>query len=34
MEMLAEEAIEEVPICHAYSGYYSTFFLVPKMDGG
>jgi hypothetical protein len=34
LEMLAKHAIEVVPLCKALRGYYSTFFLVPKKDGG
>jgi hypothetical protein len=33
-EMLAKEAIEQIPWSQAQGGFYSTFFLVPKKDGG
>jgi hypothetical protein len=34
LDLLAKDAIEIVPPSEALEGYYSTFFLVPKKDGG
>ena len=33
-ELLEKQAIERVPVSQVGSGYYSTFFMVPKKDGG